>query len=115
MSLWKWNNVELEVDMDDVEFQEKYEQAFKRAGETEKELQKVGSLSQITRDYCQMFYQIFDDIFGLGTGNKLFGGKYNARLVEEAYDSFLLHCKQEVDAINKRRSGNIKKYQVRRK
>lgn len=115
MSLWKWNNVELEIDMEDVDFQEKYENAFNKMGKTEKELQKVGSLSQITRQYCQMFYQLFDDIFEPGTGNKLFGGKYNMRLVDEAFDSFLNHCKKEVDAANKRRFNNAKKYKVERK
>lgn len=115
MSLWKWNNVELEIDMEDVDFQEKYENAFNKMGKTEKELQKVGSLSQITRQYCQMFYQLFDDIFKPGTGDELFGGKYNMRLVDEAFDSFLNHCKKEVDSANKRRFNNAKKYKVARK
>lgn len=112
MSLWKWNDVELEVDMDDVDFQEKYENAFKSVGEKEKELQKIGNLSAISRQYCQMFYQLFDDIFGPGTGEKLFNGKYNVRIVEEAYDSFLQHCKTEVAEINKRRANTVKKYRV---
>ena len=30
MSLWKWNDVELEVDMEDVDFLEKYEMAFQK-------------------------------------------------------------------------------------
>lgn len=115
MSLWKWNNVELEVDMGDVDFQEKYEKAFENMGNNEKELQKVGVYSQITQQYCQMFYQLFDDIFGSGTGVELFGGKYNVRLVEEAFESFLSHCKKEVDDINKRRFNTVKKYKVARK
>ena len=28
MSQWKWNDVELEIDMDDVEFLERYEKVF---------------------------------------------------------------------------------------
>ena len=28
MSQWKYNNVKLEIDMEDVEFQERYENAF---------------------------------------------------------------------------------------
>lgn len=115
MSQWKYNDVVLEVDMEDVDFQEKYENAFNRMGETEKELQKVGSLSGITREYCQMFYQLFDDIFEPGTGEKLFSGKYNIRLVDEAFDSFLNHCKKEVDAANKRRMNTVKKYKVAKK
>ena len=29
MSLWKWNDVELEIDMEDVDFQIRYENSFK--------------------------------------------------------------------------------------
>lgn len=112
MSLWKWNDVELEVDMEDADFQEKYENAFEKMGVTEKELQKIGSMSQITRNYCRMFYQLFDDIFGEGTGEKLFKGKYNARQVDEAYLSFIDHCKREVDEANKRKATRFKKYKV---
>ena len=115
MSLWKCNNVELEVDMEDVEFQEKYEKAFLNMEKTETELQKIGNLSQITKSYCQMFYTLFDDIFGSGTGEKLFGGKYNARLVDEVYDSFISHCRKEVEAANKRRANTVKKYKVNKK
>ena len=112
MSQWKYNDVVLEIDMDDADFQEKYENAFNRMGETEKELVKVGTLSGITREYCKMFYQLFDDIFGEGTGNRLFGGKYNCRVVEETYDSFIDHCKRDVETINKRRANTTKKYKV---
>ena len=49
MSLWKWNNVELEVDFEDVDFQERYEKAFEKIEETEKELLKIGKLSDITK------------------------------------------------------------------
>lgn len=115
MSQWKYNDVILEVDMEDVDFQEKYENAFNKMAETEKDLLKVGSLSGITREYCQMFYDLFDDIFGPGTGEKLFNGKYNVRLVDEAFDSFLSHCKKEVDAANKRRMNTMKKYKVAKK
>lgn len=40
MSLWKWNNVELEIDMEDVEFQERYENVFQHLEEKEKSLLK---------------------------------------------------------------------------
>lgn len=115
MSQWKYNNVVLEVDMEDYDFQAKYENAFNKMDKTEKELQKVGTLSGITKQYCEMFYQLFDDIFGPGTGNKLFGGKYNTRIVDDCFDSFLSHCKREVDAANKKRMATIKKYKVAKK
>lgn len=114
MSLWKWNGVELEMDLDDADFIEKYENAFNKVADIEKQLQKVGSYSGIIRDYCKMFYRLFDDIFGTGTGDKLFEGKHNARLCEQAYDSFLSHVKKERDASNKRRFETVKKYKVKK-
>ena len=72
MSLWKWNDVELEIDMEDYDFLHKYEKAFETLEKKESELQKVGTQTVIIKEYCDMFYQLFDDIFGPGTGNKLF-------------------------------------------
>jgi hypothetical protein len=115
MSQWKYNDVVLEVDMEDYDFQAKYEEAFNKMDKTEKELQKVGSLAEITKGYCQMFYQLFDDIFGTGTGDKLFGGKYNTRIVDECFDSFIWHCKKEVDTANRRKMATVKKYKVAKK
>lgn len=115
MSLWKWNNVELEIDVDDADFHERCNIAFNKMEKTEKALINVGKSSDFIRNYCRMFYQVFDDIFGEGTGTKLFSGKHNARVAEQAYDSFLKHFKKEVDESNKRRFNNAKKYEVARK
>ena len=115
MSQWKWNNVPLEIDMNDADFIERYENAFEKLEQTEIKLQNIGKCSDFIRKYCKMFYQLFDDIFGQGTGQKLFEGKHNARIVESAYDSFLGHVKREVDAANKQRFDAVKKYKVSRK
>ena len=45
MTIWKWNDVELEIDLEDVDFQERYEKAFEVMGEEEKNLKKIGKLS----------------------------------------------------------------------
>jgi len=112
MTIWKWNDVELEIDLEDVDFQERYEKAFEVMGEEEKNLKKIGKLSEITRAYCAMFYRLFDAIFGEGTGDKLLGGKLNSRIVDDCYESFLKHCKQEVVSMNKNRSARYQKYRV---
>ena len=83
MSQWKWNDVELEIDMDDVEFLERYEKVFESIEPREKNLEKVGKISEITREYCLLFYDIFDGIFEEGTSEKLFDGKMNLRVCEE--------------------------------
>lgn len=114
MSLWKWNDVELEIDMEDYDFASKYEKAFADMGVKEEELKKVGSLSEILKDYCDMFYKLFDDIFGAGTGDKLFGGKRNSRLCEECYEAFLSECNKQVLESNKRKTAIANRFKPNR-
>lgn len=114
MSLWKWNDVELEVDMEDADFLEKYEKAFDAMGLQEEKLQKTGVQSAIVKEYCNMFYRLFDDIFGEGTGERLFSGKHNVRICEECYDAFIAECRDQVQSVNKRRSVMLNKYKPNR-
>lgn len=114
MSKWKWNNIELEIDMEDYEFLIKYENAFHKMGIKEKELSKVGKNAEMIKSYCDMFYELFDDIFGLGTGQKLFDGKRNARICEECYGSFIKACVDCNMNANKRRSDLLRLYQPNR-
>lgn len=114
MSLWKWNDVELEIDMEDVDFLERYEGAFDNLDIKEKELQKTGKKSEIARGYCGMFYNLFDEIFGPGTGKKLMGEKMNVRICEECYDSFIAACQKCVIDANKRQNAMINKFKPNR-
>ena len=109
MAKWKWNDVELDIDLEDADFVEKYEKAFNRMGETEKSVMSVGSLTERCKDYCKMFFQLFDDIFGNGTSDKLFKGKMHMGLVDECYESFLTFAKKEMEEANKRRVARVTK------
>lgn len=114
MSSWKWNDVELEIDMEDYDFLEKYERAFEAMKVSEAKLEKTGLQSDIAREYCEMFYRLFDDIFGSGTGDKIFHGRRNIRLCEECYDSFIEECRRSVAEANKRKSAMMSKYRPNR-
>lgn len=105
--MWKYNNVELEFDMGDVDTQERYEKAFTRMEETEKGLPKTGAYSEISRAYCQMFYELYDDLFGTGTGEKLMGKKENVRTAEECYNSFITFVRAQLEEINRIRANTI--------
>lgn len=110
MSTWKYNEVELEVDMEDVEFQVKYEQAFEKLAEEENALATVGKASEFSIAYVAMFWHLFDNIFGEGTSAKLFQGKKNLGMVDACYESFIMHCQNDVVETNKRRNKRIAKY-----
>lgn len=114
MSLYTINEIDLEIDMEDYEFQKKYEDAFNQMVEEEKELQKVGSNSDITLGYCKMFYHLFDNIFGEGTGEKLFKRKYNARVIDETYEEFIGICAEQSKKAQMRRNKIASKYKPNR-
>lgn len=109
---WEYNGVNLEVEMEDADFVDKYEAAFNKLEETEKKLLKVGTKSEIVRGYCDMFYALFDDLYGPGTSEKLFVGKRNAKLCDEAYGAFLDAVKADVEEAGKARISHIQKYYV---
>ncbi len=114
MSLWKWNDVELEIDMEDYDFLQKYEKAFDAMGIQEEKIQKIGNRSEIMKEYCDMFYRLFDDIFGDGTGEKLFLGKRNVRICEECYTDFIAECQKGVLEANKRKNAMMSKFKPNR-
>lgn len=114
MGKWKWGDTELEVDMEDVEFQKKYEDAFEQLDVEEKTLKKSGKLSEITKNYCKMYWNLFDRIFGEGTAEKLFNGKEHSGLCEECYESFISFCSNQVKEINKKRCSRFTKYKVKK-
>lgn len=107
---WEYNGVTLEVDLQDADFAEKYEAAFANMGENEKKLQKTGSNSEMIRGYCGLFYQLFDDLYGAGTGDKLFDGKCNAGKCDEAYAQFITAAKADSEEARKRRSEFVSRY-----
>ena len=110
MSLYNINDVELDIDMEDYEFQKKYEEAFEKVEEEEKLLQKIGKNSEITKGYCEIFYHLFDNLFGEGTGKALFKGKYNIRLVDETYTEFIEICSKQAKESRERRYAAINKF-----
>lgn len=105
--IWKYNDVELEFDMGDVDTQERYEKAFIKMEETEKGLPKTGVYSELSRAYCQMFYELYDDLFGTGAGERLMGKKANVRTTEECYNSFLTFVRAQLEEINRIRASTI--------
>ena len=107
---WEYNGVTLEVDLQDADFAASYEKAFARLEESEKEMQKVGMNSEMIRGYCNLFYQLFDDIYGDGTGEKLFAEKKNARMCDEAYRNFLAAAKKDADDARNQRMSFISRF-----
>lgn len=107
---YKIKGVELEIDMDDADFQEKFDEAVKRMGEEEREVSKKTVAHEATRAYCDMYDHFFDAIFGSGTSESMFGKKKNSRVREEAYDQFLGITNKQVIQTAERRKQMAAKF-----
>lgn len=81
------NGAELEFDIFDAETAEKYEVALNNmsvAGEEASKIGKEGKLSECIRAQCEGVFDFFDDIFGTGTAEIVFGEKTNLRICLDA-------------------------------
>lgn len=103
LETWTYNEIELEADFEDVEFLEKYSQAMNRLSKRSKEMPKDGKDIDRIKNLCSCYHDFFDDAFGIGTAQDLFGNKLNLRRCEEAFIS-LVHQNEAVSQeIAKRR------------
>ncbi|ALY06957.1 hypothetical protein JY817_18730 [Clostridioides difficile] len=81
------NNIELK-DFDIYDADE-YENIEKTIGLTITETGKVEKEAtkgyEMIRDICNLIFKCFDDIFGEGTSNKMFGDKRNLKVCSNAF------------------------------
>ena len=57
-----------------------------------------------------MYYRLFDGIYGQGTADKLFSGRKNVRMCDEAYAAFIGAAKSDVADARQRRSEFVARY-----
>lgn len=106
-TIWSINGLELEMDLDDAETLEKYEKAFTEMDIQEKEFPKDGKTSEIVRRYCDLYYRLFENLFGKDDADKIVQKKYHMGQWEEVYASFLKFASLQMSAINARRNAII--------
>lgn len=88
-TIWKINDLTYELDMNDVAVMERYERAFEIMEQQEKKIPVDGKASVRSRMHCDLFRTLFDNIFGEGTADTIFGSRYNVREALNVYESFL--------------------------
>lgn len=109
--IWKINNLELPLDLEDADAYDNLMAAFDEMDEEEKRVEKSDNP---IRAYCAMWYRFYDLVFGDGIGDKIFNGKHNARLCDETYEKFLEFIQKQGQNNAKRRMGVVNKYSPNR-
>lgn len=93
--IWKINDLEIEFDLQDLEVTQRYEEAFEKMAEDEKNSPKEGKTSDKILAYYNVFVSLYDRLFGEGMGKRILGEKVNVRVCNEVYDSFLEFVKAQ--------------------
>lgn len=111
---WEYNGLQLEIDMQDVDFAKKYQEVFAHMGEDAANMPKTGETHEMVEAYANMYQTMFDSLFGEGTALKLTGGKRSATKFEEAYDSMLTFITDQRDAVQSKRADMVARYSPNR-
>ncbi|MBR1530046.1 MAG: hypothetical protein IJ642_12215 [Oscillospiraceae bacterium] len=92
MMNWEINGLSLNFDQDDLETAERCEKAFDLMEQEEHRIAKKNYLkkSDLLRDYCNLYFHFFENLFGRETAGQIFQNQpVNTKIYEETYISFL--------------------------
>lgn len=115
LTVWKYNNIELELDLADVTDAKRYNDAYVALDNEEKAMKKDVPNYVFIQNYCAMFEHLFDSLFGDGTYEKLTGGKtQNINVAHEVYESFIDFAKAQTDYTMSNTKHIVNKYSPNR-
>lgn len=113
--IWEINGLSLELDLEDADCMERYENAFDKMSEEEKQIPKDGKASARIRAYCRLFRNLYDRIFGEGTSEKIFKGiTDNTDAYDEVYYKLLDFVTAQRNAAVTKRNEKMSKYRPNR-
>lgn len=114
--VWEINGVSLPLDLDDADVMERVEDAFDAMEQEEKQIPKDGKSSARIRAYCNLFRNLFDNIFGKGTSEQIFKDKpMKTEIYDEAYGSFLECIRTQKEQAAQSRRERLNKYRPNRR
>jgi len=93
MSKFTFGNFEVEFDPTDVAFVEKYEVLAEEYNRRITAISKDDKASEVMQQMCNVFYDVFNKLFGKETGAKMFGQTNSVALCVKAF-------KQLIDMMN---------------
>ena len=104
MSLFKYGNLEAEIDFTDADFLDRIDEAKQNLEEDMKGIPKTGKAADIVRAQCQCFFNFFDYILGEGTHEEMFQGRTSLNSCLDATDALLKFENDEALKLNEKYS-----------
>lgn len=113
MTVFKYGNFETEIDTADLDFMEKFEEKSLALEKDTDKVNKQGKRSEFIRAMCNLAFAYFDSLFGEGTADLMFDGKFNLRMCDgamfalaDAIETDQKEYNDEVKAGLSKRTGN---------
>lgn len=110
MTVWNINGHSFTLDIGDAVDAQHFQEVMERFGVAEKALQKDGDMVAHIIAYDKLFRDMYDDLFGEGSGDKILGTRKNMTNVDNTYTSFLEFLAAQGNGLNDRRTAIINKY-----
>ena len=95
------NRVELEFNLMDADIAEKYEKAYRKMQKGATNIPNNLSLAESIRKQCKLIFNFFDEVFGEGTSEKIFGNKTNLRECIKAVETLIDYVNKDTEEANK--------------
>ncbi len=112
LPVWKIKGLSLpfKYDFDDLESMESYEAIFKNMDKKTSEMKNCKTRAEGIKVYCDAFFEAFDCLFGEGTADKLFQGKYNMKTCDSVYEQYIKFVSECVAATDQSRLQKFQRY-----
>ncbi len=102
MSLFKFGDLEAEIDFTNVKFLENLDEAKKLIKKEAAQVPKTGMTADIIRVQCQCYFNFFDRVIGEGAHEDMFQGEVSLNACLDAVDALLEFENNETTRLNAR-------------
>ncbi len=111
LTVWSVNGQKLELDITDADTLERYENSIDQLKTAVPERASLPSMAAYVRAYCKAHRDLYDALFGKGTGEKIFADvPDNVRRYNAVYASFLAFVAKQAGAANAEMAAIQQKY-----
>lgn len=100
MGIFKFGDLEAEIDFTDADFLENLEEAKELLLEEAKKTPVIGKTADIIRAQCRCYFNFFDRIIGDGAHEAMFCGKTSLNLCIEAVETLKKFENADAERIN---------------
>lgn len=111
LTVWEVNGLNLELDIADADTLEHYEMCIDRLKTTVPDRSSLSGMAAYIRAYCKAHRDLYDALFGEGTGEKIFADvPDNVRRYNAVYAGFLAFVAKQAGAANAEMAAIQQKY-----